>query len=189
MLGGHFSSGCKFDPEKSFAEQPNLTTPPVTNPPIKVLGCFGDYDSGKAVQLWGVSLSQPLSPVVLQLATSVGTYGLNNHYNGQKNHDAAKAYEPSLATFPAIKYCDDFVYGGFSDWYLPSRFELRDLIGKYKNSFGYSASAWASSTERRSGLTPDPVAFAYNADYVPENDYEWSQPESTGMGVICVRRP
>lgn len=51
-------------------------------------------------------------------ATSLAT--INNATDGRVNIAATKVIDPTLASHPAAKYCDDLVWAWYSDWYLPA---------------------------------------------------------------------
>jgi hypothetical protein len=61
-----------------------------------------------------------------------------------------------LATCPvpyiAAKVCDDYVYGGYSDWYLPSYYELNKIYTNRSSiNLGFSSTAYWTSTQSGSG--------------------------------------
>lgn len=124
--------------------------------------------------------------------------GLNNNYNyagtgmGEINTDqfygdqntaiiaAISAYDQG-SYHAAARYCDKLVYGGYSDWYLPNRYEL-NLFYKNRSSipgFDTTGSYYWSSTE--------------NSGY-----YSWAQRFQDGYQIAiskigahkvrCVRR-
>jgi hypothetical protein len=56
----------------------------------------------------------------LQLKTSnTNTPGTNSDFNGAANSAAMND-----ASHPAAQYCEGLTIGGFSDWYLPAKYEL-----------------------------------------------------------------
>lgn len=82
----------------------------------------------------------------------IGT-GAANTLNiiAQGNADAATS---------AAKYCDDLTYGGFVDWFLPSKHELTHLYdNRVALNTGFSSAAYWSSTEYSNA-----VAWSYGFD-------------------------
>jgi hypothetical protein len=61
----------------------------------------------------------------------------------------------NYANYPndAIFYCDSLSYNGYTDWYLPSSYELYDLIQKNKEQF--PSGFYLSSTDGVKNLTPN----------------------------------
>lgn len=57
-------------------------------------------------------------------STSVPLAQFNNIGTGKSNTVAIVNQGNSNPDTCAAKYCDDYTYGGFSDWFLPSRFEV-----------------------------------------------------------------
>ena len=54
----------------------------------------------------------------------------------------------TTAATSAAKYCDDLTYGGFVDWFLPSKHELTHLYdNRVALNTGFSSAAYWSSTE------------------------------------------
>lgn len=68
-------------------------------------------------------------------STSVPLARFNNIGAGKSNTVAIVNQGNSNPDTCAAKYCDDYTYGGFSDWFLPSRNEL-SLIYFYRVSLG-----------------------------------------------------
>jgi len=84
--------------------------------------------------------------------------------DGQANTDAIIAVETS--TWYAAQMCDDYVSGGYTDWYLPSRAELSTLIGAGVVSGTHWSSTELSITQAICVPIPD---FGYLQD--KDNEY------------------
>ena len=70
--------------------------------------------------------------------TAIGT--------GEQNTIDIVAQAGNVAASSAAAYCSDYTYGGFSDWFLPSKNELNELYVQRNNIGGFTASGyWASS--------------------------------------------
>lgn len=54
----------------------------------------------------------------IDTATSLAT--INSATDGRVNIAATKVIDPTLASHPAAKYCDDLVWAWYNDWYLPA---------------------------------------------------------------------
>jgi hypothetical protein len=72
--------------------------------------------------------------------------GASNVFDGKVNTDlmmsliANNTY--SAGAFPAAKFCADLSIGGFTDWYLPSRFELDIAYFNLKPSTAENSILW-----------------------------------------------
>ena len=78
----------------------------------------------------------------------------------------------------AISACNGLSYGGYDDWYLPSREELSAMYEKRSSIGGFSTSAYWSSTEGNSGAW-----YKYFGD-----GYPYCGDKSKTYRVRCVRR-
>ncbi len=82
------------------------------------------------------------------LALNIGVRNL--WHDGAANTSAIGA---AIGVFPAGNYCENMVYGGFTDWYLPSGAELLqicDALGGGGHGFS-NATAYHSSTDFSNG--------------------------------------
>lgn len=84
--------------------------------------------------------------------TGVGHINKDLQY-GSTNTNFIVSYATSLSYFPAAQYCANLNYGGFTDWFLPNRYELNLLYtnrakinGLEKNKTGFEGK-YLSSTE------------------------------------------
>lgn len=101
--------------------------------------------------------------------TTLVTTDSNNVSGGTQTHNAAQ-------------YCDNLSAGGHSDWYLPARDELRDVlctnIGA-NGTFDQSATGYWSATEN---LTSNARRIRF--DICGNNNYN----KETNLYVRCVRK-
>jgi hypothetical protein len=73
----------------------------------------------------------------------------NNVFDGKVNTDlmisliADSTY--SAGAFPAAQFCADLSIGGFTDWYLPARFELDIAYFNLKPGTGANNTSWGSN--------------------------------------------
>jgi hypothetical protein len=105
------------------------------------------------------------------VGTAIGT--------GKQNTIDIMAAETGCATAGiAARLCGDLVLGGFSDWYLPSRDELRKLCLNKTAIGGFAADTYWSSSQG------DANSAWYN--YFP-NDYQVSNIKSGAHYVRAVR--
>jgi hypothetical protein len=119
----------------------------------------------------------------LTMAWATTTPESNTSIQAPPNAVDGQAQSAALATYAttnAAKYCENLVYAGYSDWYLPARMELNLL---YQNSpviggFSYSTYYWPS-TENGSAAAS---IFSFSSGYL-------SSGSKTGAGYVrCVRR-
>ena len=54
--------------------------------------------------------------------------------------------------YQAVGACDDLTYGGFTDWYLPSKAELNAMYEQKSSIGGFSDTWYWSSTENGTGM-------------------------------------
>jgi hypothetical protein len=76
------------------------------------------------------------------IATSLGT--------GSANTTTIISYQGDTETSYAAKICKDYSYGGYNDWFLPSKDELnklylsKNLIGGFANSYYWSSTEYSN---------------------------------------------
>lgn len=122
----------------------------------------------------------------------------SSSYRGNVNTTAIIGYYGPLAT--AAKYCDDMVYGGYNDWYLPSKSELAYMYckatGTHNTSYpqedpncgsyggkqailtGFLTHYW-SSTEADSGSS---WCQGFS------DGYQYNSGKNNGYGIQCAVR-
>lgn len=96
---------------------------------------------------------------LVNYTTALGTgYGaINTDQNYGDANTAAVVADASIGTDSAAAYCDNLIYGGYSDWYLPNRYELNLFYKNQASIPGLNTSGnfyWAS-TEYNTGLEWD----------------------------------
>jgi hypothetical protein len=116
--------------------------------------------------------------------TGTGHGAANKDQNYGDANAAAIIASSSVGPNSAAAYCDNLVYGGYSDWYLPNRYEL-NLFFTNKASIpglrttGASVLYW-SSTEYNTGHAAWAQRYSDGYQDVPV--------KSVGYLVRCVRR-
>jgi hypothetical protein len=78
--------------------------------------------------------------------TTTTTTGTTSTFDGRANTDAMIA--AGIADHPAAQFCVNLTIGGFTDWYLPSRFELDIAYFNLKptiasNNTGFGANSYS----------------------------------------------
>lgn len=87
----------------------------------------------------GIGLGNAATTVVGADGTAIGT--------GQQNTADIVAQTGNVAATSAAVYCDEYTYGGFSDWFLPSKDELNELYVNQVVVGGFLSSYYSSSSE------------------------------------------
>ena len=81
----------------------------------------------------------------------------------------------------AISACNGLSYGGYSDWFLPSKYELIAMYQKKTAIGGFSYTYYWSSTEYNSSKA---WGHGFGSGYQYDSDYD----KSYGFRVRCVRK-
>jgi hypothetical protein len=93
-------------------------------------------DAGTAA--WGAANGRDAGIVVAGTGTAIGT--------GFHNTSLILAKLQELGeTGKAAQLCDQYSYGGYDDWYLPSKDELGQMYESFKSFFEYDIYYWSSS--------------------------------------------
>ena len=87
----------------------------------------------------GIGLGNAATTVVGADGTDIGT--------GQQNTADIVAQVGNVAATSAAVYCDEYTYGGFSDWFLPSKDELNELYVNQIIVGGFLSSYYSTSSE------------------------------------------
>lgn len=101
--------------------------------------------AGEVIRTWatdtvpGVGLGNAATSVVGADGTDIGT--------GQQNTADIVAQTGNVAATSAAVYCDEYTYGGFSDWFLPSKDELNELYIQRNIVGGLQVSYYSTSSE------------------------------------------
>jgi hypothetical protein len=84
------------------------------------------------------------------------TAGTNSDFDGLANTLAM--IDAGISNHPAAQFCANLSIGGFTDWYLPSRFELDIAYFNFKPDTTANSTAWGinnySVPRRTSNFTP-----------------------------------
>jgi len=94
-------------------------------------------EHGKVVSIYDVQ-SVPWSNII---STVIG-FSAQSDINGAGNTVAIMMQSGHISS--AARHCADLAYGGYDDWYLPSRNELNDV---YLNRFAINTTAMANGGE------------------------------------------
>ena len=65
------------------------------------------------------------------------TAGTTSSFDG-----AANSANMNNASHPAAQFCEDLSIGGYSDWYLPARYELDIAYENLKSTTGSNSTSW-----------------------------------------------
>ena len=97
--------------------------------------------------------------------TNTSTAGAGSSFDGFANTAAIET--AGLANHPAANFCRGLTIGGFSDWYLPSRYELdiayhnlKPGTGNNDTSFGINDYSVPKRTANRTAGTPGQTTVA-----------------------------
>jgi hypothetical protein len=135
------------------------------------------YDAG-SVQAWGRYLEAApadLSASQVWMAGGATQETLNGNTStaigtGQANTDAIVAQIGHTGS--AAKLCLDYNYGGYDDWFLPSREEL-NLVYQNKDVVGSFAAAYYWSSSEHSSYAAWLQDFNYGYQYLNYKNYEY----------------
>ncbi len=109
-----------------------------------------------------------------------------NFLCGEENYGArasvmlAKVATVKGYTFPAVQYCDQMVYNGYSDWYLPARYEMINYL--YPNKVAIGGFLNAGYQTSHMGGTND-VGYVNMTNGNADGHYNY-----TNLNMRCVRR-
>jgi hypothetical protein len=101
--------------------------------------------------------------------------------------------------FPAANFCQALSLGGFTDWYLPSRFEMDIAYFNLKPSVDVNNTSWGANVysvprrprnnSRNSPIQTNLTAFNSAAQQAFVADNHWSSTESgatSGWGLVFI---
>lgn len=115
-----------------------------------------------------------------ELTDHTTTASIDNNYGSHNTTVmASKNTSAEGGPYPAALYCDKLVYGGYSDWYLPSRQELNLFFQNYSKIPGLTGNYYWSSTE---------YSQNYAWIFYPNSNYFSYNSKSSTHYVRCVRR-
>ena len=114
--------------------------------------------------------------------TNTTTAGTTSTYDG-----AANSANMNNASHPAAQFCEDLSIGGYSDWYLPARYELDIAYENLKPTTDSNSTSWginayavpARASNRTAGAPAQTSVAAFQSGGAEAfvADYHWS---STG---------
>jgi len=86
----------------------------------------------------------------------------------------------TLSDYPAFEVCENLNRHGHTDWYLPARHELHDVLYPNRSAIGgFFTGSYRTSTESNS-------AEAWLVRFDNGNEFDWSK--GADSDVRCVRR-
>lgn len=109
----------------------------------------------------------------------------NSCKNAQNSQTIALLQSVGIGTFPANEYCQNMIYGGYSDWYLPNQAAMVSQIYPAKTAgllSGFAASEYWSSNQDSSAGYSMSVYVNMGSGTVSANA------RSLAFRVRCVRR-
>jgi hypothetical protein len=123
--------------------------------------------------------------------------GASSAFDGKVNTDlmmsliASNTY--SAGAFPAAQFCADLSIGGFTDWYLPSRFELDIAYFNLKPGTQANDTIWGTNiysvprrprnNSRNFPIQTNLTAFNSSAQQAFVADFHWSSTELSPTGA------
>jgi hypothetical protein len=81
-----------------------------------------------------------LTTMLTVKTTASATTGTGSDFNGAAN--TAAMVTAGINSHPAAKFCTELTIGGFSDWYLPSRYELDIAYENLKPTTANNSTSW-----------------------------------------------
>ena len=130
--------------------------------------------------------SYPLTTNLQWKTTATTTSGTTSAFDGAAN--TAAIVTAGIADHPAAQFCVNLSIGGFTDWYLPARYELDIAYFNLKPSTTANSTSWGSNVysvpERNINYTATyPAQTALTAFNTSTEafiaDRHWSSTEST----------
>jgi len=121
--------------------------------------------------------------------TATATAGATSAFDGAAN--TAAMVTAGIADHPAANFCKNLSIGGFTDWYLPARFEL-DIAyfnlkpGSGSNSTSFGANVYAVPQRNSNWTTAYPAQTALTAFRTSTEGFaagvHWSSTQNSGNG-------
>lgn len=87
--------------------------------------------------------SYPLTPSLQWKTTNTATAGTASDFDGAAN--TAAMVTAGIANHPAAQFCVNLNIGGFTDWYLPSRYEMEIAYYYLKPTTGVNNTSFGSN--------------------------------------------
>jgi len=121
--------------------------------------------------------------------------GASSAFDGKVNTDLMMSLIAdgtySTGAFPAAQFCADLSISGFTDWYLPSRFELDIAYFNLKPSVDVNNTGWGTNVysvprrprnnSRNSPIQTNLTAFNSAAQQAFVADFNWSSTEVSAV--------
>ena len=120
--------------------------------------------------------------------TNTTTAGTTSTYDG-----AANSANMNNASHPAAQFCEDLSIGGYSDWYLPARYELDIAYENLKPTTDSNSTSWginayavpARASNRTAGAPAQTSVAAFQSGGAEAfvAVYHWSSTEASAAGA------
>jgi hypothetical protein len=124
--------------------------------------------------------------------------GANNEFDGKVNTDLMMSLIDSgtysAGAFPAAQFCADLSIGGFTDWYLPSRWELDIAYFNLKPTTAANNTSWGindySVPKRTKNYTltypQQTYVTAFNSSTEAFSSFHWSSTENNSTSAWII---
>jgi len=123
--------------------------------------------------------------------TDTSTSGTTSSYDGKANTDAMVT--AGIANHPAANFCDGLTINGYSDWYLPARYELDIIYYNLKPTTASNNTGWGindySVPKRTSNYTSGTpaqtsvAAFQSTGSEAFDAAYHWSSTQASSTNA------
>ena len=120
--------------------------------------------------------------------TNTTTAGTTSTYDG-----AANSANMNNASHPAAQFCEDLSIGGYTDWYLPARYELDIAYENLKPTTDSNSTSWginayavpARASNRTAGAPAQTSVAAFQSGGAEAfvAVYHWSSTEASAAGA------
>jgi hypothetical protein len=120
--------------------------------------------------------------------TNTTTAGTTSPFDG-----AANSANMNNASHPAAQFCEDLSIGGYTDWYLPARYELDIAYENLKSTTDSNNTSWGINpysvperTVNRTAGAPaqtSVAAFQSGGAEAFVGDYHWSSTEDSSVNA------
>jgi hypothetical protein len=122
----------------------------------------------RATGATGTGYDAPNTTTLQLKTTQTATDGTTSTFDGAANTIAMTSTTELKNAHPAAKFCDDLTIGGFTDWYLPSRYELDIAYFNLKPSTALND-----------------TTFGVNPFAVPRRDSNWTAVHPARTSVVA----
>ena len=140
----------------------------------------------------GTGTGYTLTTAKVWKTTNTSTPGTTSPFDG-----AINSANMNNASHPAAKFCEDLSIGGYTDWYLPARYELDIAYENFKPTTANNNTSWGINpysvperTVNRTAGAPAQTSLAAfqsgGAEAFP-NSFHWSSTEATATKAWRIK--